>query len=252
MKSEREEVMKQLRQAQEETSAALVADGSFAFETPRSSNSTGERRAGIGTWLRARIGKRVRTLFYLVAALALGWGIWTGYAQGTKLTASVFVTGVKEMSTLATAEAYVMTTIEGQDNKIFGQEIAFDFPGTKRSFLFVVPAKILAGVNLEGLSEDDVKIDDARKTVTLTLPHAAFISEAVQTEKVRVFSEEGLFRSELTAEEGLTLISQATVTEQLRSEAANSGVLATAEANAEKALQALYGKFGYDVQVVYE
>ena len=248
MKSEREEVMKQMRQAQEETSATMVADGSIVFEAQGKS----ERGAGIGRWIRTRIGKRVRAALYLVAALAVGWGLWTGFAQQTKLSATVFVTGVKEMSTLATAEAYVMTTIEGQDNKIFGQEIGFDFPGTKRTFMFVVPAKIIAGVNLEGLTESDVAIDQASKTVTLTLPHATFISEAVQNDKVRVFSNEGLFRSTITAKEGLDLISQAKVTDQLHAEAENAGILQTAEANAEKALRTMYAKFGYDVKVVYK
>jgi hypothetical protein len=247
VKSEREEVMQQVRQAQEETSATMVANGNFVYEPQGKS----ERGAGIGQWIRTRIGRRVRALFYLVAALALGWGLWTGYAQQTKLTASVFVTGVKQMAALATAEAYVMTTIEGQDNKIFGQDIGFDLPGTKRTFMLVIPAKILAGVNLEGLSEEDVAIDHTRKTVTLTLPHATFISEAVQNDKVRVFSNEGLFRGPITAKEGFDMISQAKVTEQLHTEAENSGVLKMAETNAEKALQALYSKFGYDVKVVY-
>ena len=117
--------------------------------------------------------------------------------------------------------------------------------------MFVVPAKILAGVNLEGLKESDVSIDQSSKLVTLTLPHATFISEAVQNDKVRVFSNEGFFRSSLTAKEGLDIISQAKVTEQLHKEAENAGILKTAEANAEKALRTLYGKFGYDVKVVY-
>ncbi|MGB8955587.1 MAG: DUF4230 domain-containing protein, partial [Tumebacillaceae bacterium] len=101
------------------------------------------------------------------------------------------------------------------------------------------------------LTESDVAIDQASKTVTLTLPHATFISEAVQNDKVRVFSNEGLFRSSITAKEGLDLISQTKVTDQLHTEAENAGVLKTAETNAEKALRTLYGKFGYDVKVVY-
>ena len=109
LKSEREEVMKQVRQVQEETVATMAANGDLIFERQGKS----ERSAGIGKWIRTRIGKRVRTLFYVAATLALGWGLWMGFAQQSKLNASVFVTGVKDMSSLATAEAYVMTTIEG-------------------------------------------------------------------------------------------------------------------------------------------
>ncbi|TCP52379.1 uncharacterized protein DUF4230 [Tumebacillus sp. BK434] len=244
--SELEEVVRQLKQAQEETSAAIAA-GSVQLLPDRTEAKS--RPWKLNGWF----GKKRLLLTLLVTLLAAGSaGAWYVLNVQEKPSTAVFVTGVRELSALATAEAYVMTTLEGADNKIFGIEIPMDVPGTKRSYLFVVPAKLLAGVELGQLQEDDVRIDHDRKTIAITLPHAVFLEESIQMDGIKVFTSEGLFRGSTDLQEGLKLMSQDMVLAKLRSEAGATGVLQTAERNAEKALQELYGHLGYKLTVNFQ
>ncbi|ARU61154.1 hypothetical protein CBW65_08995 [Tumebacillus avium] len=244
--AELEEVVRQLKQAQEETSAAITADSLQLLPDRTAAKPLSVNLQGL-------FGKKRLLLVLLFTALVAGFsGAWYFLNVQEKPNAAVFVTGVRELSALATAEAYVMTTLEGADNKIFGIEIPVDLPGTKRSYLFVVPAKMLAGVEVGQLQEDDVRIDHDQKTIGITLPHAVFLEESIQMDQIKVFTEEGLFRSSTDLQEGLKLMSQDMVLAKLRSEAGATGVLQTAERNAEKALQELYGKLGYTLTVNYQ
>jgi len=233
-----EEVIKQLRQAEEETSAAtaVVTSPVVVHRTP-----------GLLTWY-----KRVKQLLLLVLVLLVLYGAYALFWVDTRPTVSSFVTGVKDLSALATAEAYVMTTVEGKDNKLFGMDISVDFPGTKRTYMFLVPAKMLAGVDLKGLSESDVEVDHELKQVRLTLPHAVFLQESIQLDKLKVYTDSGLFRANMETKEGIDLIKQGQVMEKLREEATGSGILQTAEQNAVLALQNLFRTFGYQVDVKWQ
>ncbi|MGZ4030882.1 MAG: DUF4230 domain-containing protein, partial [Tumebacillaceae bacterium] len=187
----------------------------------------------------------------LVAVVLFGGGLAMSVVQQRPSTETI-VTGVRDLSTLATAEAEVMTTLEGKDNKILGMDIALDIPGTQRAYFIVVPAKILAGVDLKKVTDRDVRVDQSSKTVELTLPHATFMNEAVETDKVKVFTNEGLFRSATTAKEGFEFVSQATVLDKLKQDAETDGILQRAEDNAVKALQGFYSKLGYQVTVKFD
>jgi hypothetical protein len=259
--SELEEVIKQLREAQKETAATMTAEAllfpDLTAERERvvpAPAAKGKKRPGLlRRVLRRVIGKKMRLLLtvLVLAALAMGgWSAYTAVFQGP--TRETFVSGVRDMATLATAEAYVMTTVEGKDNKLFGMDIAIDLPGTKRNYFIVIPAKLLAGVDLKNLSADDVQLDSGKKQVTITLPHATFVQESIQMDQVKMFTSEGLLRSPLSAKEGVDLLSQGQVMEKLRQEANAADVLKTAEGNAEKALQGLYKGLGYEVQVKFE
>ncbi|WP_170119487.1 DUF4230 domain-containing protein [Tumebacillus permanentifrigoris] len=239
-----ETVLNQLREGQSETSAALAADLLQGLALP--------------TFQKPKLGLRKRLKRFAVRAvltLALlglaGGGAYAFLAHQNKPTISSFVTGVQGMAKLATAEAYVMTTIEGQDNKLFGLDIAADLPGTKRHYMVIVPAKILAGVNLQQITASDIKLDDSAKTVEISLPHAEILEDAIQMNDIKLYTESGLLRSATTAQEGVDLIAQASVKERLRQQAQDAGLLKSAEDNATQALQKLYDQFGYHVVITY-
>lgn len=243
---ELEEVVRQLKQAQDQSSAAITAD-SLPLLPDR-----GIKKARFVS-LRRWFGRKRLLLLLVLAALMAGFaGAWSILSVKEKPSTAVFVSGVRELSALATAEAYVMTTIEGADNRIFGFDIDVDVPGTKRSYLFVVPAKMLAGVDLKSLRADDVRIDHGAKTIEIALPHATFLEEAVQMDQIKVFTNEGLFRGSTDIKEGLKLMSEQQVLGKLRDEASATGILQLAERNAEKALQELYGKTGYRLSVSFK
>lgn len=264
MKTEREEVIRQMREAQEETSATMALDsralpmfegGQGAREAQGLQGLQGQQGEGVAQ--EQSLGTRWRTfrtrLFVTVlVAASLSFGGWSTYqAYFARPTAATFVTGVKDIAQLATAEAYVTTTVEGQDNKLLGMEIPIDLPGTKRHYLMLIPAKMLAGVDLQQVGEDDLLIDHGTKTIQITLPHAAFLQESIQMEQVKLFTSDGLLRSPLNAQESIDILAQHGVIERLRNEASASGLLESAERNAENVLRSLYREFGYQVKVIF-
>jgi hypothetical protein len=241
-----ETVLGQLREGHSEASAALAADllqGLNGLPGAAKPQKLGLRR---------RFKRFVlRSVLTVLLLGGVGLGAYLVFAQQNKPTISSFVTGVQGMAKLATAEAYVMTTVEGQDNKLFGFDIAADLPGTKRHYMVIVPAKILAGVDLQHVSASDIKLDDSAKTVEISLPHAEILEDAIQMNDIKLYTEEGLLRSATTAKEGVDLIAQASVKERLRQQAQDAGLLKSAEENASQALQKLYDQFGYHVVITY-
>lgn len=259
---ELEAILAQLREGSDQaaaaTAAGLLLQGKQELvkgdldRVPAVGEAKASKAAKPKQSLRKRVRRfLIRTVLVLVALGAITIGVYSYLAKQNEPTVSMFVTGVQGISKLATAEAYVMTTIEGQDNKIFGKDITTNFPGTKRHYMIIVPAKILSGVDLQHVSESDIQINHNAKTVEITLPHAEIIEDAVQMDDVKVYTDEGLLRGATTAKEGVDLIAQASVKERLRQQAKDAGILKTAEENATQALQKLYDQLGYHVIVTY-
>lgn len=201
-----------------------------------------------------RTSRRSGLLLTALAVLITLSGIayWVLHNSAAKQTQSSFVTGIKEVASLATAEAYVMTVLEGEDNRLLGQDIPLKLPGTTREYFMVVPAKITAGVDLKNVTEKDISVDASSKTVTVVLPKAAIMEQSVQLDAVKIYTKEGFFRGPTTAKEGMAFLSSDQVKEKLRQEAVKAGLLQTAEQNATKVIQTLVKGFGYQIDVKFK
>lgn len=141
--------------------------------------------------------------------------------------------------------------LEQEDNKIFGKDIQFNLPGTKQEILLVVPATVIAGVDLKEVTSSDIQVNEEEKEIEITLPRATRLQNpAIQMDQVQTFSDEGLFREEIKWDEGFDLASVAQ--EQAKQEAVEIGLLQTAEKNAEKVLKEFFGNFGYTVNISFE
>lgn len=162
-----------------------------------------------------------------------------------------FVNEIHALSTLATAEAVVTTVIEQEDNKLFGKDISVNFPGTKRKLLLVVPASVIAGVDLKAITSEQININENTKEIQITLPKATIIQEpSIQMENIKTYSVEGLFRNEVNWDEGYLLAAEAK--QQVRDEAENMGILKTAEEHAEKVIINLLESFDYKATVQFK
>ena len=163
---------------------------------------------------------------------------------------TAFLEQIQELNELATAEAYTKVIIERQDNTLFGQSIGLNVPGTKRQLLVVIPGTVKAGVELSGLTEKDVIIDEEKKTAKLNLPPAKFLGGAeIIFDNVEIYSYEGLFREQANIEEAYELAAEAK--ELIMEETAGQGVLEMAEKTAEKTLQEMFSFAGYDVTIEF-
>ncbi|MGD7022933.1 DUF4230 domain-containing protein [Rossellomorea vietnamensis] len=186
----------------------------------------------------------------VIAGLSIGMYSWFSGSSFQEEQGS-FVEQIKDMNSLATAQAFTKAVIEQEDNKIFGKEISADVPGTKRKLLLVVPGTVLAGVDLKKVSENDILVDEQGKEMTIELPRAEILqSPSLDTENIKTFSVEGIFRSDVDWEEGFGLAQAAK--ELIQQEAIDQGLLQTAEKNAEKSLEEFFGQLGYKVTIEYK
>lgn len=182
----------------------------------------------------------------------IGIGTWSHFtATKANEEKGSFVEQVKQLSSLATAEAYVKAVIEKEDNEIFGKEIKMNIPGTKRHILLIVPGTVIAGIDLEKISEDAIEVQEEEKRVTITLPKGELIhAPSLHFDDVQTFSVEGVFRSEVDWEEGYELAEEAK--QLIEKEAIAQGLLEKAEENAEKVLKEFFSQLGYKATIQYE
>lgn len=192
----------------------------------------------------------IAILLLLLVALPLGtfWMIKGSTATESK---GAFLEQIQELNELSTAEAFSKVIIERQDNAVFGQEIGLDLPGTKRQLLVVIPGSVRAGIDFSKVSEDDIVLDEEAKTATLTLPPAEFLGgPELFMDQVEVYSYEGLFRSGTDISEAYELAEEAK--KLMLAETEGQGVLQTAEDNAARSVQEMFGLVDYDVTVEFE
>ena len=184
----------------------------------------------------------------LLLVIVVSGMIWLFLGNASKKESVLFVEQVQELATLATAEAHVKVVIEQEDNKLFGKDIGVDLPGTKREVLLIVPATVMAGVDLKQVTSDDIKVDEKEKRLEIVLPPAEFLQDpSIQMDKVSTYSDEGLFRDDVKWDEGFDLTAEAQ--KKIKLEANDIGLLETAEDSAEKVLKEFFGHLGYSVEV---
>ncbi|MCH4826164.1 MAG: DUF4230 domain-containing protein [Planococcus sp. (in: firmicutes)] len=203
----------------------------------------------VGVW-RNTFLVLIAILLLLLVALPLGtfWMI-----QGSTATESkgVFLEQIQELNELSTAEAFSKVIIEREDNALFGKEIGLDLPGTKRQLLVVIPGSVRAGIDFSKVSEGDIVVDEEAKTATLTLPAAEFLGgPELFMDQVEVYSYEGLFRSGTDISEAFDLAEEAK--KMMLEETEGQGVLQTAETNAVRSVQEMFGLVDYDVTVKFK
>lgn len=237
-----ERLLVELKASQQQSAATIAVDyNSRSFSTPKRRSKYFLKTSGLKIIL--------VILGFLVIAVG---GFWLFSGNPFKQDSVTFVEQVKELSTLATAEARMKTVLQEKDNKILGKNIPFnlDLPGTKREILLIVPATVIAGVDLKGITSKDMIIDEETKEIDITLPHAELIQEpSVQMDKIQTFVDGGLFRDDVKWDEGYALVDKAQ--KQISQEAISEGLLTTAEKNAEKVLKEFFKNIGYTVNVTF-
>ncbi|MFT8321387.1 MAG: DUF4230 domain-containing protein [Bacillus sp. (in: firmicutes)] len=242
-KKEKESIKKELDAAKkEQASASLDMSTSREFRFPKFRLYSKKKR-------------QFKLLFFLVVFIMVLLAVIAGllkmsFTDKASVRTSSYLEQMKDLSSLATSQAFVKVILEKEDNELFGKEIETNIPGTKRKLLLVVPGAVTAGVNLENLTSDQLKIDEDKKQITLNLPHAQLLQDpSIDFEKVETYSLAGIFRGEVDWNEGYSLANEAK--EEIQKEAINQGVLTVAETNAKKTLKQFYEQLGYSVQVTF-
>ncbi|MCH1640876.1 DUF4230 domain-containing protein [Paenibacillus timonensis] len=235
-----ERLLVELKEAQMQSAATIaVGHNARSLSPPK----------GIFKFFLKAAGVKI-ILAILVFLVITSGGIWLFAGSTFKQESVTFVEHVQELATLATAEAHMKAVIHEEDNMMFGKDISIDLPGTKRELLLVVPATVIAGVDLKGITSEDMVINEETKEINITLPHAKLIQEpSLQMDKILAVDNGGIFRADIKMDEGFKKAAEAQ--EQIRQEAISVGLLDTAEKNAEKVLKEFFKNIGYSVNVTF-
>jgi hypothetical protein len=151
----------------------------------------------------------------------------------TNITHDVVVDQIKAVAKLVSSEATVRDVIV-YENTWYGS--------TKRS-LVVVTGRLLAGIDLK--DNPEVSIDDARKRITIRIPHAKLI--ALEVRDMRTYDERGGLWNPFTAEDRDAIQRQARV--QLTAAGTQMDLIRHANESAVQLLSMLLAKDGYSVDV---
>jgi hypothetical protein len=239
-----ERLLIELKEA-EEQSAATIAVGhnsrTFSPSPPKGIFKSFLKAGGLKIILPMVI------LVFLIGVIASG-GIRLFSVSTIKQQESVmFVEHVQELATLATAEAHMKAVIHEKEKKNF---LKMNLPGTKRELILVVPATVIAGVDLKGITSDDMVINEETKEIDIILPHAKLIQDpSLQMDKILAVDMNGLFLADIKMNEGFEKAAEAQ--EQIRQDAISIGLLDTAEKNSEKVLKEFFKNIGYTVNVTF-
>ncbi|MCT8140516.1 DUF4230 domain-containing protein [Anaerobacillus sp. CMMVII] len=242
--SQIERLLIELKEAQQQSAATIAVDHNLrSLSTPKGIFKSFLKAGGL---------KIILLLLVILVSLVVitSGGFWLFSGSTFKQESVTFVEHVQELATLATAKAHTKAVIHEEDNKIFSKDISINLPGTKRELLLIVPGTVIAGVDLKRITSKDMVINEETKEIDITLPHAELIQDtSLQMDKILTYVNGGLFRGEITWDEGFDLAAKAQ--EQSRQDAISGGLLDTAEKNAEKALKEFFKNIGYKVNVTF-
>lgn len=132
--------------------------------------------------------------------------------------------------------------------------IKFDDPGAwytvgDRKLLFSTTAYLKAGVNLSLFSMKNVKIDEDKKSIVVTLPHAELLSLNMPPAQNKLaYKKVGIARQDFSVEERNKLLRQSE--KEIREEVPDLGILQDAEKNATDFFNALLYQMGFETVTV--
>lgn len=150
-----------------------------------------ERRRGRLRGAARHIGRRAKVvcaIVALVAALVVGFGIGNGglVTQGpTHVDSTTIKNSFSDIAELATQE-YDFSNVgkfSQDDMKILDLSIPF----TGKSFLVTYSGSVKAGIS--DISKAQVSVDDASKTVNVTLPQVSVLDAHIDSSSVKTYDQ---------------------------------------------------------------
>jgi hypothetical protein len=151
---------------------------------------------------------------------------------------NVGVRTLKDLAELATVEYSVTKIVSYKDVAWYGD----------RKILFEAAATVKAGIDLNELSEQDIK-EENDSTVTITLPAPKILLFNMKPENMReIFNESGILRSDFSNQEKDGLLSQGE--KDIRAKVGRMDILQRAARNARILIESWLKKMGFKAVVV--
>lgn len=151
------------------------------------------------------------------------------------------VTELKKLQRLETASFTIEKIIEaGTHGNVFQEFLYGD------RILLIANGEVVAGIELSGISEDD--IERSGTTITLNLPAPTILTTRLDSGATRVYNRStGLFTS---GDKNLESRARAAAEDSIREAACAGGILDEAAENGTKELEALLRGFGFSEATV--
>lgn len=144
---------------------------------------------------------------------------------------------ITELSELGSVEYTVKKVIKAND-------VGEWYKIGDRKILFNCTAYLKAGIDLDGLTMENFKIDSSKKEAVITLPRAKLLSINMPTEETElVYDQISLLRSGFTAEERTMLLRQGE--KDIVADIENIGILKEAENNITDFFKAMLSQMGF-------
>ena len=196
---------------------------------------------------RQRRGQLSLLLVAGIAGVAVGFGLLYGaYRIGKKageertpqstISIEVIVEQIKQVSQLVAAKAYMETIVDYNDNK----RILLGLLNGRKHILVRARGHLNLGVDLNRLAQT---IDTAKKTVTVTVPHAAMLDRPVLDTSF-VYYDIHTARLNPFSEHDVSII-QCSVDSAFRAAGHRAQLVQQADSNVKQALVSLIQGYGY-------
>jgi hypothetical protein len=182
----------------------------------------------------------------VLGGLALrAWQRFEQRGTSTEIEASPSViSAVRDLARLEGAEFQIERVISLKDkqNRFFGLVQPED------AILLVASGTVVAGVDLSTLSENDVTVDPARRSVTITLPSSTVFAARLDNQRTFVFKRD----TDLLAERADSLETRARqeAEKSLASAAEEGKIVDRSNASVRRTVETLVRSLGYRVVTV--
>lgn len=166
--------------------------------------------------------------------------------KGAQITTQAVKLRLENIGELATQDAYV-TSVNTMDKSqtLFG---SLEIPFTQTKYIYSYNCKVKAGYDFDKIQ---CKVDNAKKTITITLPEAKILSTEVDTDSFKVYYEQNSIFTPVTLKENNKALKS--MKEDAKKQAIENGILKEARKNAKSVIRSFmektYGKeYTYKVQ----
>ncbi len=178
----------------------------------------------------------------VAVSVAVGVGLALAIWDPTEPDDTAVVMGIRRLNELATVEytTQVLSTVE--ENVEVGPVSLPEFL-TGEQLLLVAVGEVEAGVDLDTLGPDDVRV--VGETVTIDLPEARVLGASLDEDETRLYDRD---RGLLTGRGNDELIEKARrrAEDRIVETARDNGILAKAQNNAEASIRTLLTSLGYE------
>jgi len=191
----------------------------------------------------------VWALLLVIAALVAGIGLarygdrvpWLADLMGQPTqTTEATVLGIRRLNELATAEMTAQVVVEEQkDVRIFSQPLPRFLTGQK--VLLIARGEVEAGIDLDELRADDVRVNG--KKVTIDLPEARILDTNLNEDKTKLYDwDRGVF---IRGDYSLVEEARRDAVDEIEVVARDEDIVGQAQNNAEDSIRGFLATLGY-------